>query len=744
MAFMNSSKCLAAITVLIVAFSVHARPVFTILPFNNLSDKNDAPWGYTIPLFIKLQLKGVEGIRVSPDDSIECGGDDAIQFAYREASSHTDFRGFAQAVGRSIEADYVLWGSYAKETNSWIISMEGMDVRKEVTYGPITVTSTELPVAICEAPKRLLEKIGLPSSVRAGVGAGRLVTKSFAALDQFSHALSELYFGKPLSEVEARLRKALVIDPHFTFARIALGHTLQLQGKLDEAADVCKGILFTEPQYVTSLELAGAHFILGTVYAKQELLLEAKKEYLEANHLASQEPYVLLSLGQVSFLSEKYEDAVGFLQQGKNLAPFVSMFHQELARNYLALGRKDEALEELKVAERYDTRNNGGSVLNFGELYRELNETAKAAHYYEMYLAAAQRLGIQDSSVDEAKEALAELRPRLEAHFVESSVPTSITTQDLEKEVRRAALACKTQCSVNPFAANSEMVRWAKQLVGSSTNNFEKAKLIFDALSKRSTAEIGTPQARTAEEAFRHLQKTGAYISCQDFTFLFVALARAVGVSAYYVSVSKDVSDVYVLHACAGVFAQAKAILVDPAYFWFGVPHKEFAFKDDVEATGLFLSQSSDLKDKLIATNLAPRSALAYFNLAMELASQNQSKKAWNAYQTGVRLKGEPWLALATEGVLEYFDHKPEAAIEHLRQSLSLKPEFPTLHFVLGEALIDARTFETARDEFRFYLQNFDNPEFADEARERISYLNEVIKDSGEDPKIIEVHKADH
>ena len=734
----KATKSLAAIGIfLALSIQVRAKPVFTVVRFYNLEDKQDSSWIYTIPFLIKLQLKEVQGIQVSPDASIQFGADDAVEFGYREAYKHGASEDFFRTVGQVVEADYVVQGTYGKETNSWLLTVSAIDVHKGVTYGPVTIRSPDLSAAICEAPKRLLEKIGLPLSVRAGPGAGQLVTKSFAALEQFSQAFKDLCFGRPVSEAEVKLRKSLIIDSHFTLGRLALGYVLGLEGKLDESAEVCKGVLVTRPEYTTPLELASAHFILGMGYRMREVVSEAEKEFLEANRLAPQEPYVLVNLGEIAFINEKYQEALRFLQEGKRVAPFISMLHQELARTYLATERRDEGLQELRLAERYDTGNNGLSILAFGQLYAELNETAKAVHYYEKFLAAVQRLGVQGSFVEETKEALAELKPRLEPHFVESRVPKSITAEELAKEVRRAALASKTQCSANPFEATAEMRKWAKQLVGNSTDDLEKAKLIFDALTQRSTTEIGEPHAETAEQAFRDLQKPGAYISCQDFTFLFIALARAVGLSAHYVSVSKDVRGTYVLHTCAGVFAEEKAILVDPAYCWFGVPHQEFAFHDDAEATGLFLCQSTNLNDQFTATNLAPRSAFVYFNLAMELASQKKAKQAKEAYDAGVRLKGAPWLTLATEGVLEYYDGKPKAAIDHLRQSLAMKPDFPTLHFELGQALVDARAFEKARDEFRWYVENVDNPEFADEAREQISYLDGVIKESDNDSKTV-------
>ena len=736
----KAAKSLAAIGIFLAfAIQVRAKPVFTVFHFQSFSDGQDSSWEYTIPFLLKLQLKEVKGIAVSPDGSIEFAGDSLLQFAYREASKQAGTTNFFRTFGQAIEADYVLWGTYVKETNLWRLAVSAMNVHNSVIFGPVTASSPELSVAICDVRKRVLEKIGLGVQTQADE---RLITESFPALEQFSHAFNDLYFGKPVSDVEAKLRKALTIAPHFSLARLGLCHILILQRKFDEAIDECKGILLADPHYVNNLELAGAHLILGNLYTTQELLSAAEKEYLEAKRLAPEEAYVYLRLGQLFFISEKYDDALRVLQQAEKLAPFLSQTHEELSRNYIALDRTQEALDELKLAERYDAGTDGESMLTFGQLYEALHETERAVHCYELFLMRARRAGLPSASLKEVNQSLQELRPRLKVHFVEGKSPRFISTEELAKEIHQAASISKTRCSVNPFKVNPEMVKWAKQLVTGGTNDLEKARLIFNALSQRSTGGMGGPDPRTAEEAFAVLQKAGADLSCEDFTFLYVALARAVGVNAFYVLVNKDYRGTYVLHACAGILVQEKPILVDPAYFWFGVPHKAFAFQDDLQATGIFLSQSSDLEDQITATNLAPRCAFVYFNLATGLASHNQIEKARQACEVGVHLNGDRWSALFTQGIIEWKNANPELAIKLFRQSLSIKREYPRSHFYLGQALSDLHAIEGARDEFRLYLERQDDPKLAEQAREKISYLDGVIKESDNDSKTVKAGGA--
>src|SRR6185369_14273278 len=94
-----------------------------------------------------------------------------------------------------------------------------------------------------------------------------------------------------------------------------------------------------------------------------------------------------------------------------------------------------------------------------------------------------------------------------------------------------------------------------------------------------------------------------------------VALARAVDLEAFYVPVNEDCYGRTLSHACAGVWLGEKALLVDPAYSWFGVPHRKIEALNDCQTLVIALaglarrgdtSTSDDLQRAQIANKLTP------------------------------------------------------------------------------------------------------------------------------------------
>ena len=84
------------------------------------------------------------------------------------------------------------------------------------------------------------------------------------------------------------------------------------------------------------------------------------------------------------------------------------------------------------------------------------------------------------------------------------------------------------------------MDRWAQELTRGATNDLDKARKIFDALARHlDTGEAGT---RTAQEVFAAWNDPAQSFCCQEYAKLYIALARAVGVRAFYVHLEKDYS----------------------------------------------------------------------------------------------------------------------------------------------------------------------------------------------------------
>ena len=71
---------------------------------------------------------------------------------------------------------------------------------------------------------------------------------------------------------------------------------------------------------------------------------------------------------------------------------------------------------------------------------------------------------------------------------------------------------------------------------------------------------------------------------CGEMSYLYITLARSVGLKAGYVHVYKDYNNKEVNHACAWIKLNGKDVLVDIAYNTFDIGHRGYSKIIDNEA----------------------------------------------------------------------------------------------------------------------------------------------------------------
>jgi tetratricopeptide (TPR) repeat protein len=187
-----------------------------------------------------------------------------------------------------------------------------------------------------------------------------------------------------------------------------------------------------------------------------------------------------------------------------------------------------------------------------------------------------------------------------------------------------------------------------------------------------------------------------------------VALARAVGVRAFYVHLEKDYSGEIVYHDCAAVFSEGKALLVDPAYQWFGAPHKEYLVLDDLQTVAHQYYQPTGKGDQVarcrLAAKLHPDTAWGQVRLASALIKANELVQAAQALKVAERLEPGRWDTLTCRGLIAARTDDLKGAAADLRKSLEMNPRHGPSHFVLAWVLGKQGKLEEARDEYRLAL----------------------------------------
>ena len=206
-------------------------------------------------------------------------------------------------------------------------------------------------------------------------------------------------------------------------------------------------------------------------------------------------------------------------------------------------------------------------------------------------------------------------------------------------------------------------------------------------------------------------------------------MARDAGLDAYFTIVKRDSYGKLVMHVCACVFIDGKALLVDPAYIWFGVPHQEFALQDDFQTVADYLCQLPDVESKRLAAKLMPDFAMAHFNYAMALAGLKRMPDAQKELAAGLALDSTSAVALMAQGAIEGNAQNLVASAQHLRQALDIDPQLNDARYALAIVLDAQGNSIEARDQYRKYLEGWTDPEKEDAAIKALARINESLAD---------------
>jgi Tfp pilus assembly protein PilF/TolB-like protein len=696
--------------------STNARINVAVLSLLNVSaDRNAAHWQYTIPKILDARLQEMSSLRALPDTS--------LRFAFRELKldpAQALKPEQARKLGEVIEARHVIWGSYRRDDAKWSLTVQIMNVASAKTSEALTAASANWAQIVSNIAEQLVRQLGLVPDLNEEKRVKCLRETSAEALELMSRALAESE-RRSISTTEQDLRRVVDLDPASARARRQLAHVLTIRNQLDEATD--SAFLATKmcPQD------AEAHATLGRVYLFRKLKSLAQHEFEEAIRLDPDSPDFHIGLGIVLGQQGKHEEASDSLRKAATFAPYDSFIRVELARAYLLNGEREKAQAELKLAERYDWEYDPGIARSLAQVYVTLNEVPSAIQYYEKYVAGAKKLELPASHIQEIEETLSDLRARLALQFVQAPVLRLLTPTECRRALKERLGETNNE-PVLPFATTPEISAWAKRLAGDAKDDMEKAHRLFQGLVRHVNLGRETGE-RTAAEAFRDWSNPKATITCQDYTFLYMAMGRHVGLNVYYVLVEKDYLNKPVFHACAGVVLKEKAFLVDPAYNWFGVPHKKYEFEDDLRVVGAYLIYSGDMAKQDLGLKLANDWGLPHLSLASYRLSRGQVDQAREVLQAGLKLDSKNALSFYVRAGMDIAEKKWDAAVTHSRECLRIDPDASVAHFVLGEALYGQGNLIESRNEFRLYLQGETVPETADKARDAIARLNEVLPD---------------
>lgn len=700
-----------------VPIAQNERITLVIIPFENQTGKADSShWGLSISGLLKQQLKQMTNVCILPDSSLKFG-----LAELRRKNSEKITLEEVQKLGFLTEAQYVLIGQYRNPGQKWELTIQVIDVASNQARKSASASSSDWLQIVSTIRERILSELDLIPSSDEKQRSDRQPTQSSSALEFVSRALSASDSGQPLTNVEALLRDAIRIDSKFAAAQQALAQICMLQGKVAEARQTAELAVQLRP------DLASTHFTYGSILFAQGLMNLARSEFREAIKCDPDETKSYIKLSEIYANAGKLQEAVSVLQTASRIAPHDARVLAALAKTYVQLGDSDKAWLALRAADKISDRDLGIEQL-LAECYLKLGEPNKALEHYEQCLAEAREVGLKTGMIEDAQNKIAELELRMSVHFVTPQPVQKMSEEQLEAKLRETLNADEYTLIMNPLASTPEMNRWAEKLVEGSQDDLERARRLFFGLRKRINLS-GNPGGRTAVEVFRDWGTPSVKMDCEDFAILYVAMSRHVGLQSYYVLVNEDYRGRIVNHACAGVVMANKALLVDLAYGWFGVPHKLFEFENDQRLLAFYLAHSGNPRAEDMALKMVPDWATLDFVIAAARVKRGDEARARQALDFGLKKGSNSWQAFLTEAIVDSHISKDwPKVVTNLRKCLQLYPDATGVRYLLGVALASQGELAQARDEFRVYLQETSEPAEASKAMDAIARINESLR----------------
>jgi TPR repeat protein len=655
----------------------------------------DRHWLRTFSALVARDLGFVTALRVLPEDAVlrECARQK------REEPDNTNAVVGVQRLAENLRASWVILGSLARTGATWTVHAHAVDAKSGKFGDRLTATSTnwfELRDQVVQHVLRILNITPSPEDRR---NMGKVWTTSPKAFELLSQARSDL--GEDPAQLVAVCRKALAEDERFAQARGVLAASLYTLGRDEEALAEAKAALNLEvdDRFAASLRAITAH-----VYFRQKQESLAQQEVAQGLRASPDDSDLLVLQSTLYERSGNLEAAGDCLGRALESDPRNAAIYARLGRLKSKQGDLTNALANLELAQQLAADTPPDEQLEI-ELalargYESVGNVVKALEHYRNLLARASDQAVPEAKVKWVEDVVVELERRSQPVPVAAEPPRPYSPAELQAALRDALTTDEFALAVNPIAGTPEMDRWAQETVAGTDGELARARKLFERLAKRPKAAAAG--SRTAREVFDAWNDLGQPFCCQEYAKLFVALARSLGLRAFYVHVERDYSDRVVDHDCAVVFAEGKAWLVDPAYAWFGVPHREFRVMDDLQTVAHHAFQPHGGKHNLTlcraGCKLDPEFAWGRFNLVLSLVQEGKFEEARSELDAARKKAPEHWRGYQLEGLLALRQDRNERALEWLRKAQDANPASGDTRLLLGQAWFRNGQHAAARD----------------------------------------------
>lgn len=660
------------------------RPTIVIFPIDaGSNDTASLAWRLLVQDLIKQQLYEFHGIYLSPD----------TDYALRALRLKSPIdKSQATLAAKFLNAGWVVWGTYRYDGGRWSVKLY-LAKANNAGLDCVSARSEDLFDVRDQVTFSLLKKIGIPITETEKRNMLRRWTVSPPALRDFSLAELSTDQGRPLTNSEAYLRDAIRLDPQFSEAYRFLASVLYDEHESEAAIVATDRALELRPDY------ADAHELLAVILASENKFADSEKEFQIATRLDPDEAETFERLGELYMEEGLQSSAFKNFQKAVAIDPFFAIAHASLGAVYANDGDWKKAASELDAAARMAPPNDVNTEQQLCMFYGQIHQIKKAVVHGQEFLNLAKKWKEDPATIQFFQDCVSRWQSMLTPYYFTNPPPQQYSEATIQTMLRKTFDADQLSLIVNPLATSAGMRQWANELTAGATNNLEKARMLFEVLIQHRDELRWQPY--TAEAVFSLWNTPGVSFHCQEYAYLYVALARCVGLQAYNVDVQETCLGEQACHACAAVFFGDKYILVDPAYCYFGAAHRKFTILDDLQSIGIYLSELGGLERCRMGFRLAPEVRLTQSRLFDALLATNNTREATQLLSEMTHEDANGWTTDSERALLAIHEGRYDDAIALAKLATDISPNSGFPHLILARGYFARMSFLEANREFR-------------------------------------------
>jgi tetratricopeptide (TPR) repeat protein len=469
---------------------------------------------------------------------------------------------------------------------------------------------------------------------------------------------------------------------------VALGIAYGQNKEEQKALDVLRRAVAAHPDSVD------AHFNLGTAYANEGTLpayQSAVKEFHEVLRLAPGNDAAQLSLGKALLSTQLYDEAVTVLKAYISHEPDRYEGYYNLGQVYHELGRNNDAVGVLQQAVRqasgiYDVRLDYGAALarvgRIDEAVRELraaekiNPDGSEAHYQLALLLNKEE---QTTQAQRELKLFKELKQRSDANVTAGNLNNKANQLFAEGRFQEAATIYR---QVLTLAPNNAEWHYNFSLALAKLGDRKEEELELDAAVRLD------PNMVTAHNELGLLYLDDGRLAEAEHEFNL-----ALGIDPQNAEAQNNLGLVYTRQGSDKMAAASfqQAIHNDPRY------------TKAIVNLGLTLARHGDYyaaeQQFEKALQLEPQNPSALTALGMLLAKLDHHQQAIETFRKVVSLQPDSAEAHLNLGIAMADGYDPQGALKEFSKAVQLAPNSAQAHFDNGRVLYDLERREEARAE---------------------------------------------